>query len=60
MSTLTCGLCYHVGLTKKQVITVHDKDYVESIRSSTKWSLETLFLSILNITIIMRYLITSQ
>ncbi len=37
MPTLTCGLCCHVGVKKKQGITVHDKDYVESIRSSTKW-----------------------
>jgi hypothetical protein len=37
MPTLTCGLCCHIGVKKKQVIMVHDEDYVESIRSSTKW-----------------------
>ena len=35
--TLTCFDCCHVGNDHKQVIMVYDDDYVESIRSSTKW-----------------------
>ncbi len=35
--TLTCRDCCHVGHDHKQVIMVYDEDYVESIRSSTKW-----------------------
>ena len=35
--TLTCRDCCHVGYDHKQIIMVYDDDYVESIRSSTKW-----------------------
>jgi hypothetical protein len=35
--TLTCCDCCPVGTKNNQVIIVYDKDYVESIRSSTKW-----------------------
>jgi hypothetical protein len=35
--TLTCRDCCRVGYNHKQVIMVYDKDYVESIHSSTKW-----------------------
>jgi hypothetical protein len=35
--TLTCRDCCHVGYDDNQIIMVYDEDYVESIRSSTKW-----------------------
>ena len=35
--TLTCHECCPVGTKNNQVIMVNDEDYVESIRSSTKW-----------------------
>ena len=37
LPTLTCRDCCHVGYDHKQMIMVHDDDYVESIRSSTRW-----------------------
>ncbi len=37
LPTLTCRDCCHVGYDHKQIIMVYDEDYVESIRSSTKW-----------------------
>ena len=35
--TLTCRDCCPVGTNNNQVIMVYDEDYVQSIRSSTKW-----------------------
>jgi hypothetical protein len=37
LPTLTCRDCCHVGYDHKQMIMVHDDDYVESIRSFTRW-----------------------
>ncbi len=37
LPTQTCRDCCHVGYDHKQMIMVHDNDYVESIRSSTRW-----------------------
>ena len=37
LPTLTCRDCCHVGYDHKQMIMVHDDDYVESIRSSMRW-----------------------
>jgi hypothetical protein len=34
---LTCCDCCHVGVDSKQIMMVHNEDYVEPTHSSTKW-----------------------
>jgi hypothetical protein len=37
VSMLSCGQCCLQGVSQKQQIMVYDDDYIESIRTSTKW-----------------------